>query len=690
MNEANERDKPRESDQRWTSFTKRSVTLIFLILLGLTLYRFRHVIPPLLIAFLLAFILNSIVGFLTSRLPISHGAATSIVFLTLIVLLLGAIVAAPVAAIPSVRDIVYFVEHDLSDIITEIDAYLDQPVEIWNYSLDLSTISDELVGALRSFVSSVAEGTLDIVRNVASGVVWLIIILTVAFYLVKDSARFAEQFDNLSPPGYRKDTVRIRQQITDVWNAFLRGQLVMGLAMAALTTVVCFIIGLPYAPIMGLIAGVTEFIPNVGPIIALIPAVVVALFKGSLLYEMNHLLFAAVVTGAYIVIQQIEGNMLVPRILGESLNLHPLLVLISIIIGGNMAGIIGMLLAAPILATLRVITNYVFCRLYDRDPFAKPEEKPPPKQSRIRRTYRWLRQVREQQRHQMASKPRIRPARASDRSAVKALCAQIWEGEDYVPRMWDDWLADPHGQFVTVKLNKRVVGLGKLSRLAGDEWWMEGLRVDPAYRQQKIGGLVHTHLLEKARQIGRGTLRFGTHSLNEPVHRMAARDDFRRIATYRRYRADPLPAEAPSLHQLTEQDLPAAWALVGESSRYRASGGLYEAVWIWKNLSRERLARHLAAGEVWGTDTQGELTALALVYQLEETLSVGLVDGKDEALAAVLRGLRELAAQLGRAEVRIKPLDDSALIAAVELAGYERDQDKDLWIFELGLEKAAE
>ena len=211
--------------------------------------------------------------------------------------------------------------------------------------------------------------------------------------------------------------------------------------------------------------------------------------------------------------------------------------------------------------------------------------------------------------------------------------------------------------------------------------------MDEAHRRQGIAGLLQAHLVKTARQVGQGTLRFGPHSLNEPTHRLAARDGFRRIATYQRYRADPLPtADAPPLRQLTEADLPTAWALVSESPRYRASGGLYEDLWIWKNLTHERLARHLAAGDVWGTDIQEELFALALVSRTEqETLNVGHVDGKDETLTTILRGLRGLATQLGRAEVRYKPVDEPALIAAVEAAGYERHRDKSLWIFELQL-----
>jgi predicted PurR-regulated permease PerM len=168
--------------------------------------------------------------------------------------------------------------------------------------------------------------------------------------------------------------VRLRQQITDAWSAFLRGQLVMGVVMVVITTVVCTAVGLPYAVLMGLIAGLTEFIPNLGPIIALIPAVLVALLEGSSFLPLTNFWFAVLVTGLYMAIQQVEGNLLLPRVMGSSLNLHPLVVLIGIIVGGSLAGILGMLLAAPVLATLRIVSHYVFCRLYDRDPFAEPEE----------------------------------------------------------------------------------------------------------------------------------------------------------------------------------------------------------------------------------------------------------------------------------------------------------------------------
>jgi len=375
-----------EPVRRWSTSTKRVVILIVLVLVALMIYRFRDVLPPLMVAFLAAFILNPLVGFLADRSHLSRGLTTALVFLVLMTGMLGVVVAAPVSVVQNVVRAVRDTQFDVVRIITDLGAFFERPVEIGGYSLDLSGVYQELSAMLTSFVASVAEGTLDVVFDIASGAFWLIVILMTTFYLVKDADRFTEKLDSLAPPGYRKDFVRMRQQITDVWNAFLRGQLVMGLVMMVITTVICTAVGLPYAVVMGLIAGVMELIPNLGPILALVPAVLVALFQGSSLLPMSNFWFAVLVFGLYLVIQQVEGNLILPRVMGSSLNLHPLMVLIGVIIGGNMAGILGMLLAAPVLATLRVVGRYVFCRLYDLDPFVEREEEVmPPKPGLLKR-----------------------------------------------------------------------------------------------------------------------------------------------------------------------------------------------------------------------------------------------------------------------------------------------------------------
>jgi N-acetylglutamate synthase-like GNAT family acetyltransferase len=368
------------------------------------------------------------------------------------------------------------------------------------------------------------------------------------------------------------------------------------------------------------------------------------------------------------------------------------LVLVGVIVGGSLGGILGMLLAAPTLATLRVVVRYLYCRIYDLDPFAEPEEEvePPRKPGLLknvqRRTLDWLRKARK-------TKTQVRPAEAQDEAAIIDICARVFEWEDYIPESLNEWLDDTQGELVVAQTDGQVTGCAKLTRLDEDEWWLEGLRVDPDHQKKGIGGQLHAYLVEKASQIGRGTLRYGTASDNKAIHRLSSRFGFRRVATYHPYEANVAGiADGIVPRQLTEADVEAAWCLIGQSPRYQAAGGMYEVAWQWRNLSRERMANHLQKGEGWGVDINGELAALALISwsRENEALCAGYVDGFDEALAIMLRGLCRLAAQQGYEAVHIKPVAEPALMNATEEAGYEPHWDRGIWIFERPLKGTSE
>jgi len=362
---------PKGPYHRWDTVTKYIVAVIGLLLLALVIYEFRSLLRPLVLAFLLAFILNPVIDFLEGRVGMHRGLASGLLFLVLVIVMLG-LLAAPVTAVPSIRRAIISAQLDLKQIIDDITIFFGREIEIAGYEFDLSLVAQELSAALRRFVETVAQGTLDLVLSVASGAFWVMFILIVAFYLVKDAHRIAEQVVELAPPGYQGDAIRLRQEIVQVWNAFLRGQLLLGSVVAVATAIIDTGIGLPYAWALGLFAGVMELVPNIGPIIAAVPAVLLALIQGSAFIPLGNFWFAVLVAGTYLVIQLVENNLLVPRILGRTLDLHPLAVLIAVLAGGQLAGILGVLLASPTLATFRVLGRYVLYRLYDRDPFTEP------------------------------------------------------------------------------------------------------------------------------------------------------------------------------------------------------------------------------------------------------------------------------------------------------------------------------
>jgi predicted PurR-regulated permease PerM len=357
---------------RWDIATKRIVAISMLLALAFAVYLFSDLILPIAVAVLLAFILNPVVDFLERHLHSPRGLATGLVFLVLVIVLL-AIFAAPVTAVPSIRRAILSLQIDLNRIITDIGAFFERPVEIMEYELDLSQVYEELSASLQRFVGTVAQRTLDFALGIASGAFWLIFVLITSFYLVRDVEHIIEKIDQLTPPGYGEDVKHLRQQIADVWASFIRGQLVLGSAMGIVTAILGIAIGLPYAWAMGILIALMEFVPNLGPFIAAAPAILIALIQGSSHLPLGNFWFAVLVAIIYLILQQIENNFFVPRILGRNLNLHPLVVLVAILAGGQRGGILGMLLAAPTIGTLRVFGRYILCRLYDRDPFIDDE-----------------------------------------------------------------------------------------------------------------------------------------------------------------------------------------------------------------------------------------------------------------------------------------------------------------------------
>jgi predicted PurR-regulated permease PerM len=137
-------------------------------------------------------------------------------------------------------------------------------------------------------------------------------------------------------------------------------------------------LGLPGAFALGVIAGLLEIIPSVGPIISTIPAVIVALLQGSYFLPVNNLTFALIVILFYFLVQQLENYIVVPRVLGQAVELHPLVVLTGVLIGATAFGILGALLASPTIASIIAIVRYLYRKITNKAPFVEKELTPAP------------------------------------------------------------------------------------------------------------------------------------------------------------------------------------------------------------------------------------------------------------------------------------------------------------------------
>jgi predicted PurR-regulated permease PerM len=258
---------------------------------------------------------------------------------------------------------------DVQRFIHGVNNLLGQRIYIAGQVFNLDKMFQQAAGALQGVLSPVFGQTLGLAIEVITSLVWVVFIFVVSFYLIKDAAMLHDWMENLVPPQYQTDYIRLRTEIGFIWASFFRGQLTLALVVAILFTVIGLILGLPFSLAMGVFAGLLEFLPSVGHGIWLIIASLLAFFVGSTWMPVPNWVFMLIVIGLHLVYQQFDLNYLIPRIIGRSVHLPPLVVILGIVTGAVLAGVIGILLAAPTIASARVIGRYVYANLFDLDPF---------------------------------------------------------------------------------------------------------------------------------------------------------------------------------------------------------------------------------------------------------------------------------------------------------------------------------
>lgn len=350
----------------WSGPTKRWVVAGGVLVLGIILWQASSIIPQVALALLLAYLMNPVVDFLSRRLGTSHTLATILAYLGLLLVLFSL----PLLFIPPLVGQIQSLNVDLQAIIDRLGALVAQyqDVEILGFTIHLSQVYEGLQSQLAGLLATFATQSLNILFGAASSIVWVVFILFVSFYIVKDAQRLSASVDRWTPPAYREELGQLRKEVAGTWNSFLRGQLVLSTTVGVATGLAVWVAGVPNALLLGLLAGILEVIPNLGPVISAIPAIVLAFFQGSTNFAVSNEVFALVVVGIYVVIQQLENNILVPRIIGESVNLPPAVVLVGAVVGANIAGLLGIFLASPVIATLRLIAEYIYDKILEPAP----------------------------------------------------------------------------------------------------------------------------------------------------------------------------------------------------------------------------------------------------------------------------------------------------------------------------------
>jgi predicted PurR-regulated permease PerM len=217
----------------------------------------------------------------------------------------------------------------------------------------------------------------DILGPVFAVVASAIFTLIMALQMSLASNQSSGWYPDLIPPAYKGEYSALFENITQTWVSFLRGQLTLMLIIGVAVWLGNQLLGIPFALLLGIIAGLLELIPNVGPTLAAIPAVLLALFFGSSYLPITNLPLALLVIGFYVLIQFLENQFIVPKVMGDAVDLPPLIILIGTIAGATAFGILGALLAAPVIATGDLIFRFIYRKILEPPPIpTKLDENP--------------------------------------------------------------------------------------------------------------------------------------------------------------------------------------------------------------------------------------------------------------------------------------------------------------------------
>ena len=352
----------------WSPQVKIAVSLVILAGFIYLLYKFSAVIAPVVLAVILAYVLTPLVNRLQPRLKGSRGAAIAVIYLLLALFISGALWIIIPLLIQQVRELA----RDITLLLHQAQGWADQPLQIGPFTFSGEALLAQLSATLQDLLRPLFTQTIDIVAALLGSIVWVVFIVVISIYLIKDSAALNDWLTSLAPPGYESDFIRLRDEINTIWSAFFRGQLLLAVIVSLILTAEGLIIGLPFAVAMGVLGGILEFLPSVGHGIWLVLASLLALFGGSTWLPLPNWAFGLVVLALHITFTQFDLNYLIPRIIGRSVRLPPVVVILGILSGAALAGVLGVVLAAPSIASLRVLGRYIYARLVDAEPF--PDE----------------------------------------------------------------------------------------------------------------------------------------------------------------------------------------------------------------------------------------------------------------------------------------------------------------------------
>lgn len=356
---------------QWSMPVRYLVFGVVFILLAVGLWYIRSILEPLIIAGFIAYLIHPAVNYLTRRTRLSRPAAVNLVYFITLAVLIGT----PSTLAPIFFDEFKQVIADVLNIFNQLIVWLVKPRAASIIPIDFGQLANRLTQFRSTFLSSLPDQALQLLGKTSVGALWILVILVVVYYLLAEWPHLRNGFIGSFPDVYHPELNELYQRVRSIWMNYLRGQLLLMVIVGVTFTIAWTVIGIPGALVLGVVAGFLTLIPDVGPFLAAVLAIGVALLEGSNWSWMpaSSFIVALIALAIYLLLITIKNFWLRPFIMGRSVHMHEALVLISIIMATILWGILGALLIVPVLASLVVIFDYLRRRIMGMPPFPPTE-----------------------------------------------------------------------------------------------------------------------------------------------------------------------------------------------------------------------------------------------------------------------------------------------------------------------------
>jgi len=366
---------------RWSSSTKLIVGLSLVALFAFLLFRFLNIVGPLILAFVIAYLLYPIAEQVSKRLKISWRFTVTILYLLLLILVLGSMTLGGFTVVDQVQNLIRFLINAVQGLPDFMEEFTSQVIQIGPFVFDLNLfdvndLTNRVLEVVQPLLTQAGTYMVTVASGAATLIGWIFFILLISYFILVESGGF--RLFSITVPGYAYDVQRLGAELNRIWNAFLRGQITIVLITVAAYTFLLGVLGVKFYFGLALLAGLARFVPYVGPFVTWTTYGLVAFFQGSTFMGISPLGYVGLVVALALLVDLFMDNYVVPQLMSEALRVHPAAVMVSALVAFNLLGVIGVVLAAPVLATLKLILEYLFAKLFDRDPWEGMETMTPP------------------------------------------------------------------------------------------------------------------------------------------------------------------------------------------------------------------------------------------------------------------------------------------------------------------------